>query len=110
MPETRRIPKGIDRRIFPRQELHVTVEGRRVDHSIHARRDPRVSLQIRDLSAGGLSALTSTPVAVGERVAVYFPPQGPRRGWDAFGRVIRIEPSSFGYRVALEFEDIAAAA
>jgi hypothetical protein len=101
--------KFAERRVFPRKEIHARVEGRRLDHTLTARRDPHVSLALRDLSIGGLSALTQTPMAQGERVSVFFPPQGASRGWDAYGRVIRCEASGMGYRVAMEFDPLPAA-
>lgn len=108
-PRTSRRP-GIERRLFPRQQMKLTVEGRRLDHSVPARRDPRLSLDLSDVSVGGLSGFTRTPVGPGERVAVFFPPAQGRRGWDAYGRVLRVEPGHFGYRVAVEFDAIPAAA
>ena len=38
-----------------------------------------------------------------------FPPKEQTNGWDAFGRVIRCEPTSLGYRVAVEFDRMPAA-
>lgn len=101
--------EGQERRMFPRKEIHARVEGRRVDHTIEARRDPQLTLALRDLSFGGLSAISPTPLNKGERLTVFFPPHGALRGWDAFGRVLRCEPSSFGYRVAVEFDPLPAA-
>ena len=101
---------GSERRMFPRREVHAHVEAKRVDHTIAAHRDPHLALSLRDLSLGGLSAISQTPVAPGERVAVFFPPQGMRRGWDAFGRVLRCNASALGYRIAVEFDPIPAAA
>lgn len=100
---------GIERRLFPRKEVHARVEGVRRDHSIAARRQPHVNLALRDLSVGGLSAISGIPLELGERVAVFFPPQGIRRGWDAYGRVLRCEPGALGYRVAVEFDPLPAA-
>jgi hypothetical protein len=100
---------GAERRIFPRKEVSGCIESRRLDNTIEALREPRLSLHLRDLSLGGLSAISPTPVKRGERVSVFFPPQGPARGWDAYGRVIRCEPSSMGYRVALAFDPLPAA-
>ena len=99
-----------ERRNFTRKEIHARVEGKRLDHSIPARHQPHVSLALRDLSLGGLSAISEQPLGAGERVAVFFPPQGINRGWDAYGRIIRCDPSHFGYRVAVEFDPIPAAA
>ena len=101
---------GAERRIFPRKEVQARVQGKRLDHTITARREPHLNLSLRDLSAGGLSAISQTPVDDGERVSVFFPPQGIQRGWDASGRVIRCQPSTFGYRIAVEFDPISMAA
>ena len=103
-PET-----GAERRMFPRKEVRARVEGRRLDHALTALRQPQLSLAMRDLSLGGMSAISQTPVARGERIGVFFPPQGPARGWDAYGRVVRCEPSAMGYRVAVEFDPLPAA-
>jgi len=99
-----------ERRLFARKEVHARVESRRLDHSIPARQQPQVSLALNDLSVGGLSAIANLPIEAGERIAVFFPPQGSNRGWDAYGRVIRCDPSHFGFRVAVEFDPIPAAA
>ncbi len=96
--------------MFPRKDFHAEVESRRIDHSIQALRQPRFSLSLRDLSLGGLSAISGVSLEQGERLAVYFPKQGDLREWDAQGRVIRCEPSAFGYRVAVEFDPLPMAA
>ncbi len=101
---------GTERRVFPRKQVHGHVESRRIDHTLEAQRNPRLSLTLRDLSLGGISAIADVPLRKGERVAVFFPPQGAKRGWDAAGRVIRCQPSSTGYRVALEFDPLPMAA
>ena len=71
---------GSERRIFPRKEINARIEGRRLDHTIDARQQPQLSLMLRDVSLGGLSAITDRPVSRGERISVFFPPQGPARG------------------------------
>ena len=115
MPNLRLVPAetgadGPERRVFPRKEVHGHVESRRCDHTIEAQRNPRLSLTLCDISAGGLGAISDVPLTKGERVAVFFPPQGAKRGWDAAGRVVRCQPSSTGYRVALEFDPMPMAA
>jgi hypothetical protein len=101
---------GAERRMFPRKEVNVRVEGKRLDHTIEARQQPQLSFMLRDVSLGGLSALSTTPVGRGERITVFFPPEGPARGWDAYGRIIRCEPAhTGGYRVAVEFDPLPAA-
>lgn len=109
MPRRIESKKGAERRIFPRKVVHTRVDGVRMDHTIQAHREPQVSLALRDLSLGGISAISQTPMDAGERLTVYFPPQGATRGWDAYGRVIRCEPSGVGYRVAVEFDPLPAA-
>jgi PilZ domain len=100
---------GAERRMFPRKEVHAYVEGKRLDHSIRARSLPHLSLALCDLSLGGLSAISSTPLEKGERISVTFPPAVVNGGWGAYGRVIRCEPSSTGYRLAVEFDLMPAA-
>ncbi len=116
MPTNMRIPQesarndqGAERRVFPRKELSLCVQGVRIDNTIPARRQPQLSLSLRDISVGGLSAISPTELQTGERLSVVFPPESGRMGWDAYGRVIRCEPSSMGYRVALEFDMLQAA-
>ena len=104
---------GAERRMFPRKEVHATVLGRRLDHSVTARRQPFLSLALRDLSVGGLSGISRNPLARGERVTVHFPADEsgdlPAASWDAYGRVLRCEPSTTGWRVAVEFDPLPAA-
>ena len=103
-------PQGAERRVFPRKQVDARVQGKRLDHSIDARRMPFLHLSLKDVSVGGLAAISSQPVAAGERVNVFFPPEGTNRGWDACGRVIRCDAGHFGYRIAVEFEAIPLAA
>lgn len=98
-----------ERRMFPRREFHATVMGSRHDHTIDARQMPRLNLMVRDLSLGGLSAISDHPLSRGEHLTVFFPRSGASRGWDAFGRVLRCDPSGMGYRVAVEFDPLPAA-
>ena len=68
--------KWADRRMFPRKELHATVQGKRIDHTIEARQNPRLNITLRDLSFGGMSAVVDRPLGKGERINVVFPAQG----------------------------------
>lgn len=99
-----------ERRIFPRKELHVTATGKRVDHTLSALQQPALTLAVRDLSLGGLSAISSAPLTQGERISVRFPTASLLRGWDGSGRVLRCEPSAMGYRIAVEFDPLPLAA
>lgn len=99
----------MDRRVFARQCLTLHVNGRRLDHSVDARREPCLHLSLKDVSVGGLAATSQTPLKVGERIAVFFPPEGISRGWDAYGHVLRISPDRKGYQVAICFDRLPAA-
>jgi hypothetical protein len=103
-PATRRT----ERRIFARRQSRMLIEARRLDHSLAAHRPPRLTLQLSDVSLGGMSALSDAPVSFGEHVRVSFPPQGNTPCWDAFGRVTRCEISPMGYRLAVEFDPLPA--
>src|SRR5881392_660413 len=72
---------GAERRMFPRKECNVRVQGKRLDHSVEARQQPQLSFMLRDVSLGGLAGMSNTPVGRGERITVFFPPEGPARGW-----------------------------
>lgn len=100
---------GLERRVFPRKAINAQLEGRRLDHSLSALRRPVLRMSLRDVSAGGLCALSDTPITAGERVTLSVPGQGIFGGWDAYGRVIRCTPSGAGYRVAVEFDRLPAA-
>ena len=110
MPSPFKQADGAERRVIPRKEIHARVESKRMDHTIEARQNPHLSLALRDLSLGGLSAISDIAIKAGERLSVFFPPQGNNRGWDAFGRVIRCAPSGMGFRVAVEFDPLPMAA
>jgi hypothetical protein len=109
MPNRISAAEHTDRRNFQRTENSARVEGHRMDHSVAARREPKLTLHLRDISMGGLSALSPAPLQQGEQVTVVFPRQGLVGGWDATGRVLRCEPSAMGYRVAMEFDRLPAA-
>ena len=101
--------RALERRVFPRTEVRAQVAGVRLDHTLPALRQPALKLMLNDVSYGGLSALSDTPLATGERVSVFVPPNGISGGWNAYGRVIRCTPSGMGYRVAVEFDPLPAA-
>jgi hypothetical protein len=100
---------GAERRVFPRKEMHAEVLTRRLDHSIVAHKAPKLTLAMRDLSLGGLSAVSDIALEKGERISVVLPPSNGFGGWDAFGRVLRCEPSAMGWRVAVQFVMLPAA-
>jgi c-di-GMP-binding flagellar brake protein YcgR len=109
MPKPFRGTSAMDRRVFPRKEVHAQLEIRRVDNTLDARRNPKLTLYLRDLSLGGMSAISPCPLAQGERLSLHFPRQGDLGGWDAVGHVRRCVQSALGYRVSVEFDPLPAA-
>jgi len=98
-----------DRRMFQRKSSCQNIWAKRMDHTVRARLQPTLQLNLRDVSAGGLSATSPSAFITGEHVAVTFPHEGPHPAWDAFGRVVRCLPCGQGYTVALAFDPLPAA-
>ena len=99
-----------NRRKVQRREFTAVVQHGPSFRTLEAHQQPQVSLMLRDVSLGGLAGMSNMPIGRGERITVFFPPEGPARGWDAYGRVIRCEPSQAGgYRVAVAFDPLPAA-
>lgn len=67
------------------------------------------SVQLQDISDGGLGALSQDPMPVNSRIAVFLPPHGPDRGIDIYGVVVRCVPYAHGYLVGVKYESRAAA-
>lgn len=101
--------RGLERRVFARKEVATDATGCRLDHTLAALRRPALKLTLRDLSVGGLCALSDQPVEPGERVSISVARSGTVGGWDAYGRVIRCTASGTGYRIAVEFDRLPAA-
>ena len=110
MPNAFAIHSEEDRRLFPRKEVHADVQANRIDHTVQARRNPKLALALRDLSLGGMSAISPAPLDRHERINVQFPALGTHGAWNAMGRVIRCMPSALGYRIAVEFDPLPMAA
>src|SRR5690606_23782998 len=110
-PRMRLVPEeACERRVFPRVPAQGTIQTRRLDHDLSARRNPTLFMQLRDVSVGGLSAISDVPLKRGERVNVHYAGNGLRSSWAAYGRVLRCDPSGAGYRVAVEFDPMPMAA
>lgn len=104
-PVIRLADSGPERRMFPRQQAYGHIHGQRLDRNIPAvRRNPHLALNLRDISVGGMSAWTQVELQVGERLLLFFPPEGFHKGFDIRGRVVRCEQSALGFRVGIAFE------
>ena len=98
-----------ERRTGCRWPEHGRVDARRLDHALGARRWPYVSLVLRDRSAGGIGAVSPTPLEVGEFLQIGFPHPAPASMTLVTGQVVWCEAAAFGFDVAIAF-DIAPAA
>jgi hypothetical protein len=98
-----------ERRIFSRIPAEVPAEARRLDHSLHALRAPRLRLDVQDLSLSGLCAHSDQPVMRGEHLAIHLPPRDGLPTFSAYGRVTRCQPTGSGYKLAIEFDRLPAA-
>ena len=109
-PQAQPSPRLVrERRLFQRVSRPAAAEARRLDNTLMARRQPRLTMNVRDVSVNGMSAECEQPVIMGEHLSVVFAAEAGSRGWGAFGRVVRCEPSAMGYRVAVEFDPLPAA-
>ena len=104
MPLRQPLAHDDERRMFPRNDCHRRVQGCRMDHTIAARRQPYLSLAMRDISAGGLCATTHARLELGEEVAVFFPPEGSTAGGTPAATSSAASRRRSGYQIALSFD------
>lgn len=68
-----------------------------------------LTLQMRDISARDLGALSTEPIEPGSQISFYFPPQNLLQGCDIAGRVVRCDKLAQGYEIGVEFDPRSAA-
>jgi hypothetical protein len=95
---------ALERRRNQRIKLRIRTEARRMDNSLHAQRNPKLSLTIIDVSEGGLSAISRSPVEAGERLLILFPDDCAPIGGRVFGKVIRCKATAEGWKLAMRFD------
>lgn len=108
-----------DRRRCDRHDLGGCVTAVRRDHDMRILRRPVCSLRLRNLSDGGIGAISDIPLAPDERVSVYFQPHGADSGFELVGHVVRCQPLRAGrsesdlpvtgYEIGLRFDPATAA-
>lgn len=97
-----------ERRRHARRLVRVDAEARRLDNTLAAQRSPRLPMAILDVSEGGISAMSKSPVLDGERLAVLLPP-GTGLPTRIFGKVVRCQPRGDRWFLAIRFDAIPAA-
>lgn len=62
------------------------------------------SLQLRDMSSHGVGAWSDEPIETGTKIGVFFPPHGPEKGFDLFGKVVRCASTDQGYSIGVQLD------
>jgi hypothetical protein len=62
------------------------------------------SIELQDVSPTGAGALSENRLDPGSRVALFFPPHGPDRGFDLYGEVVRCQRDGARYVLGIELE------
>lgn len=62
------------------------------------------SLTLKDISDGGLGAISQEPIPLKTRVTVFIPPHGPERGYDLYGQVVWCARGDKGYEVGVKLD------
>ncbi|HEY1683568.1 MAG TPA: PilZ domain-containing protein [Tepidisphaeraceae bacterium] len=104
------VPAGNERRMFNRREDHRPIAAHRLDHTVEARRQPDLFMDMHDLSVGGVGAISDVAVNIGERIAVFVSGNEFSSSWHMQGRVVRCVQSGTGYRIGVAFDAMPAAA
>lgn len=96
----------MDRRIQSRHALGGRVTAVR-STDITEPADKRIcSLELLNMSSGGLGAVCQESVPIDTRITVFFPPHGPERGFDLNGRVVRCRPNADGrHDLGIRFDE-----
>jgi len=67
------------------------------------------SLQLLNMSDGGIGALAQEPLEPGSHITIFFPPHGPEKGMDLPGHIVRQAPRDHGYEIGIRFDQRLAA-
>jgi hypothetical protein len=99
----------LEHRAAPRHNVSGHVTAVRQERDATGVRNRICSLQMLNMSDTGVGALSPEPVEVDSRIAIFFPPHGPERGFDLFGRVVRCVHRDTGHEVGIALEQRMAA-
>ena len=99
--------KPTERRRHPRTRLSMMLHGIRLDPDGG---DVRDTLQMVDISRGGMGAVADRWLYPGQRIVLCLPmhPDGRRR--NVYAAVVRCQKARQGYRIGLEFDRVGAGA
>lgn len=94
-----------ERRREPRRAVSAHVTGVISDVRDPTRPKRICALELRNLSAHGLGAVSMEPLPVGARIVLFSPPHGVEPGLDLRGMVVRCRERSSGYDVGVALID-----
>ena len=95
----------LERRQDPRRVISGRVTALETDREDGPERNRICPLQLVDISDRGLGAIVQDPVEPNTRIAVFFQPHGPERGFDLYGRVVRCRRrDDYGYEIGIRFD------
>ena len=90
-----------------RNSVRRVISGRVTAWQASSERQPHgnkiCSLQLVNISDTGLGAITQEPVDSTTSITVIFPPHGPERGFDRYGRVVRCEERDGRHDIGIQF-------
>jgi hypothetical protein len=99
----------LEHRVAPRHRVSGRVTCVQYEAGPDGAQHRIASLQLLNMSNAGVGALAQEPMALNSSVAVFFPPHGPERGFDLFGRVVRCIHRDNGHEIGIRLEARAAA-
>jgi hypothetical protein len=96
---------AFERRIKDRRDVHGHVTAVIRHQGPDGETRNRIcSLQLQNMSDAGLGAFVTESIAPDTQMAIFFPPHGPERGIDLYGRVVRCASRSFGHEIGIAFD------
>ena len=95
-----------ERRRHPRRQARGQVTAV-IRHPGADQDDPSkmLTIDLMDLSEGGIGAVSQEPIAIGSRITVFFPPHGPEPGFDLAGEVVRCRSKDSLHRIGIALDE-----
>ena len=91
-----------ERRRHPRTQLRMTLHGIRLDPD----GDVYDTLQMKDISRGGMGALTDRWLYPGQKIVLRLPKHPDSGRGNLSATVVRCQKSPDGYDIGLEFDNV----
>lgn len=73
------------------------------------RRSRICSLTMLNISDLGAGVLSQEPLEIGSTITLFFPPHGPERGFDLYGKIVRCNARNSMFEVGIQLTARAAA-